>query len=142
MKGNIYYDAQKFALAIDAYNNILLNSPGNRDARINRADAMVSNLQYEDAITEYKLLQKSDSQNPELYFNIAFCELQLSQNENAILNFTKALDKDYENLGLLLMLRGVGYNNLKMQAEACADWRKSKELGCKDTEAYLLSYCK
>ncbi|MCC6818204.1 MAG: tetratricopeptide repeat protein [Bacteroidia bacterium] len=141
LKGNIYFDAQKFGLAIDAYNNVLLNSPGNREARLNRADAMISNRQYEEAITEYKRLLIAESNNPEYYFNVAFCALQIGSNQSAIENFSTALKYNYENIGLLLLYRGVAYNNDQKVLEACDDWKKSLEAGCKEAKSYIDNYC-
>ena len=141
-KGNIYYDAQRFAEAIDAYNVILLLHPSNKAALYNRADAYTSLKRYEEAIRDYQLLSAADKYNSEQYFNLGFCFLQLGKNQESILNFGKALDTDYPNLGLLLMLRGVAYNNLELQGEACSDWQKSVELGYKEAQKYRTEFCK
>jgi glycosyltransferase involved in cell wall biosynthesis len=141
-KGNIFYDAQRFSEAIDAYNVILLLYPENKSALYNRADAYTSLKRYDEAIRDYQILSSKDKYNSEYYFNIGFCYLQQGKNQESILSFGKALDTDYSNLGLLLMLRGVAYNNLKLQGEACSDWQKAVELGYKDAQKYRIDFCK
>ena len=142
LKGNICYDAQSYQSAIDAYNIILLNYPNTFRALLNRADAYMANKQFEQAVNDYIRLLSMDPRNPEHHFNLGFCYLQLSKNSESVQSFSHALDNEYENFGLLLMFRGVAYNNLKMSSEACADWNKSLALGCKDAATYLDSYCK
>jgi tetratricopeptide (TPR) repeat protein len=116
--------------------------PNNKAALYNRADAYTSLKRYDEAIRDYLVLSCKDKYNSEYYFNIGFCNLQLGKNQEAILSFGKALDTDYTNLGLLLMLRGVAYNNLKLQAEACSDWQKAVELGYKEAQKYRTEFCK
>jgi tetratricopeptide (TPR) repeat protein len=141
-KGNICYDARRYNSAIDAYNVILLIDSTNKSALINRADALVAAGQYEQAIQDYNTLSRKDKYNPLYYFNIGFCYLQLLENEKAILSFGKALDTEYEPLGMLLTFRAVAYHNLKLQAEACSDWQKAILAGYEEAKKYQLNYCK
>lgn len=141
-KGNIYYDARRYAEAIDAYNVILLLFPDNKAALINRADAYTASERYEEALRDYQALSNSDRYNPEYYFNQGFCYVQLEKNQEAILSLGKAMDTEYPNLGLLLTLRGVAYNNLHMQQEACADWTKAIQAGYREADTYKRNYCK
>ena len=117
-------------------------NPLNREPLINRADAYTASSQFENAINDYKALLRFDQFNPDYYFNTAFCYLQLNQPNEAIVNFGKAIDNDYENLGQLLTLRGVAYNNLQMKTEACNDWQKAYAIGYKEAATYQNNYCK
>lgn len=141
-KGNVYFDALMFDKAIDAYNVVLFSYPEFRAALLNRADAYNSAGRYEEAVRDYTKLSLNDKYNAENYFNLGFCYLQLNRNQDAIIYFGKALDTDYPNIGLLLTLRGVAYNNMKMQQEACSDWQKAINTGYKDASAYLKNYCR
>lgn len=141
LKGNVYYDAGRYTEAIEAYNLALLNYPGQRDALANRADAYTASLQYENAINDYMELALREPRNPDCHFNIGFCYLQQGKPEECIKSFEKAIDYEYENLGLLLTLRGVAYNNLQMKTEACADWQKAFATGYKEAAKYMNNYC-
>jgi len=142
LKGNIYYDAHEYGHAIDIYNLILLNEPGNKAALLDRADAYSADLQYEAALDDYQKLGKKDLNNPELHFNIAFCQLQLNRYQEAVNSFTIAMNDGYSDLGQLLTLRGVAYNNLKLQMEACSDWQKAIDLQYAEAAKYKTNYCK
>ncbi len=142
LKGNVYYDAMMYREAIDAYNLALLDNPANIQALVNRADAYTASGQYDNAILDYQQLGLKDRMNPDYHFNIGFCFLQLGQFNETIGSFAKAIDLDYENLGQLLTLRGVAYNNLKMKTEACADWQKAYAIGYKEAAKYQNNYCK
>jgi tetratricopeptide (TPR) repeat protein len=96
----------------------------------------------DEAVRDYQYLSSKDKYNSEYYFNIGFCYLQEGKNQEAILSFGKALDTEYSNMGLLLMLRGIAYNNLKLQGEACSDWQKSVEIGYKEAQKYRNDFCK
>jgi tetratricopeptide (TPR) repeat protein len=78
-KGNIYYDAQRFSEAIDAYNVILLLYPDNKAALYNRADAYTSLKRYDEAIRDYQFLSSKDKYN--------------SEKENYTREFTLKLDE-------------------------------------------------
>lgn len=141
-KGNVYFDAMLYNQAIDAYNVVLLGNPEHRGALINRADAYTAAGRYEEAMRDYRSLSQKDRYNPEYHFNLGFCALQLNQNQEAVLNFGKALDTGYENIGQLLTLRGVAFNNMQLQAEACSDWLQALNAGYREAENYRKNYCK
>lgn len=140
-KGNIYYDFQEFDKAIDAYNVILLIHPSCINALYNRADAYLAARRYEEAIRDYQFLSLLDIGNPEYYFNLGFCYLQLNKNNEAIIAFGKSLDTNYKNTGLLLTLRGVAYNNMHKLAEACSDWQNAINSGYVEAMNYKKNYC-
>lgn len=61
--------------------------------------------------------------------------------QEAVSSFTTAMNDGYGDLGQLLTLRGVAYNNLKLQPEACSDWQKAIELQYKEAVKYKANYC-
>jgi tetratricopeptide (TPR) repeat protein len=140
-KGNIYYDANRFREAIDAYNVILLLYPKHKEALYNRADAYSNLGVFELAILDYQSLLSIGRNEADYHFNIGFCQIQLKQNEAAIMSLNKAIDLEFPDFGLLLTLRGVAYNNLKLQAEACSDWKHALQIGYKEAQKYVDELC-
>jgi len=141
LKGNAYYNRGEFNEAINNYNIALLNTNTSNEALENRADAYTALKKYEDAILDYQKLSKLKPNNPDYFFNIGFCYLQLNDFNQAVANFTQSLINDYSELGLLLFYRGIAYHNLKLNEEACSDWRKSNQIGYTKAKDFLTQHC-
>ena len=140
-KGNVYYDANMNREAIDAYNVILLLYPKHTEALYNRADAYCNLGQFEKALIDYQTLSANDLKEADYYFNIAFCKIQLKDNQNAILNLNKAIEYEFHDFGLLLTLRGIAYNNMNLKEEACSDWKHAIQIGYKEAQRYIDELC-
>lgn len=141
LKGNAYYNKGEYKEAVNHYNIALLNSKTSNEALENRADAYTALKQFEDAIIDYKKLSIKQPNNPDFFFNIGFCYLQLNDFNQAVTYFTQSLINDYSELGLLLFYRGIAYHNLKLNEEACSDWRKSKQIGYPKSDEILTQHC-
>jgi tetratricopeptide (TPR) repeat protein len=140
-KGNVYYDANMNREAIDAYNVILLLYPKHTEALYNRADAYCNLGQFDKALFDYQTLSANDLKEADYYFNIAFCQIQLKDNQNAILNLNKAIEYEFHDFGLLLTLRGIAYINMNLKDEACSDWKHALQIGYKEAEKYVNEVC-
>ncbi len=141
MKGNIYFDASDFLKAIEAYNIVLLQYPENLNVLEHKADALLSNRNYDEAIKTYRSLLILKTSDNNYLFNIGFSYLQLENYKEAIIFFNKVIENNPENIANALTLRGAAYQNLNLKLEACADWKKAVSIGFKDAQKYLDNYC-
>ena len=102
---------------------------------------------YEEAIAEYtQAIAYSQAHEGEVeflyyyYTGRATSQLKSRHFEEAIADFTSALDLRPEST-VALINRGYCFYNAKKKEEACADWRKAKDLGGKAASTYLEKYC-
>lgn len=72
--------------------------------------------------------------------NLAAAKIKEKDYKGAIEEYTKLI-KQQPDYGFAYINRGIAYEELRMQKEACADWNKAKELGLKVADTFL-SDCK
>jgi tetratricopeptide (TPR) repeat protein len=114
------------AIAIDSTNENFYTS---------RGYVRIQLKQYEAAIKDFNTSLKIKI-DPSAYANRGLAWSLTNQHQKAIEDYTKSLGFIPED-GNVLYLRGISYKALSKKAEACADLKKSNELGYPKSDAVL-----
>ena len=119
-------------------------SPNNRMYLINRGAIKQAQLNYEEALDDYKAALKIDASvdnNIIVYINMGICNASLNALEEALANVDKVLSR-YPDVGEALEARGQIYEAMGRKDEACADFEKLKPIDSTIANGYLDKYCR
>ena len=78
----------------------------------------------------------------ENYMEMAMDKFRAKDFDNAIMYFNEAEAASHGKDSLVFYYRGIARLNLNKKEEACADFKKAKDLGYKEADKKLAESCK
>ncbi len=107
----------------------------------NRGLIYVELEEYEKAIKDYNVSIELDSTYLPLFFNRGVCLVYLEQYQEAIADFKLVENLEINNDGRVSHSKAIAHFKLEEFEEACIDWKRSAELGDKESLEYYNSFC-
>jgi tetratricopeptide (TPR) repeat protein len=138
--GNIYAMMGDSKLAIDNYSKALVLDTTDGVAYYNRANEKMLTGDFIGAVEDYQNSLLIDSTNISTLFLLAEAKIKINDLAGA-LNTYSAIIKLDSSSAKAYYLRGVSEINLKMNDEACYDFKKAGELGYFDAYEMTKKYC-
>jgi tetratricopeptide (TPR) repeat protein len=126
---------------------VLKFEPNNSRAILRIGECRQNLKDYNGAIADYsKYLELQSKDYPKsfgisvAYSNRGQCKYNLGKNQEAILDFDKAININ-SNLSFAYLLRGAAKIRLKQQSGGCSDLRKALELGDEKASGLIEKLC-
>lgn len=138
--GNIYAMMGDSRLAIDNYSKALVLDTTDGVAYYNRANEKMLTGDFVGAVEDYQNSLLIDSTNINTLFILAEAKIKINDLAGA-LNTYSAIIKLDSSSAKAYYSRGVSEINLKMNDEACYDFKKAGELGYFDAYEMTKKYC-
>lgn len=139
--GNDRQDKGNFAEAVQLYDKALAIKPNLALGLYNRGTAKYALKDLGGALADYSKAAQINTENYDIWNNLAGTKFQLKHYRGAIEGYTKAiaLKKDFADA---YRNRGVCYLQLGEIDKACENWRNAADLGNGDVESFIKKYCK
>jgi Leucine-rich repeat (LRR) protein len=94
------------------------------------------------AAADYKQAIKLDHRNDNAWSRLAYLDYDGGRYESSIEGYSKAISLSDKPNHAYYYMRGLARQMHGQKQEACADWKKATELGCKYSPAMLDKHCR
>lgn len=125
--GSVYSESGRHNEAIKCFNKCLEIDKADFNTLYKRAWAYIAIEDYDNAMNDLQLVEKSDSDSESLYLSKGYIHFQLKQFNEAIKEYTKAIELKSDN-PKTLMNRGSAYKDLGQYEKALQDYMKIYEI--------------
>ncbi|GCA85499.1 TPR repeat-containing protein YrrB [Microcystis aeruginosa NIES-2522] len=134
-RGILYYNQQKYKLALDDYNKAIELNPNLAQAYNNRGNLYYNQQKYELALADFNKAIELNRNFAEAYYNRGGIYYNLQKYDLALSDYSKAIDIN-PNLAEAYYNRGGLYSYQQKYELALADFNKAIEINPNFAEAY------
>ncbi|GCL45813.1 serine protease [Microcystis aeruginosa] len=134
-RGNLYYNQQKYDLALSDYNKAININPNYAKAYLNRGNLYINQQKYDLALSDYNQAIKINSDFAEAYNNRGNLYSDLQKYKLALDDYNQAI-KINPNDAEAYYNRGNLYSDLQKYDLALSDYSKAIDINPNDAEAY------